>query len=60
MLLPGTGEALGRILYALFVRVRGGIYTKAAAVGAYLSANSEHGLEEDDLASLEIISSADP
>ena len=33
MLFPGTGEALRRILYALFGCVGGGIYTKAADVG---------------------------
>lgn len=43
-----AGYGLGGSLVALFCRVGGGIYTKAADVGADLVAKLEMGLEEDD------------
>lgn len=43
-----TGYGLGGSVVALFCRVGGGIYTKAADVGADLVAKLEFGLEEDD------------
>merc|ERR1719265_1507338 len=43
-----AGYGLGGSSIALFVRVGGGIYTKAADVGADLSGKNEYGLEEDD------------
>ncbi len=43
-----AGYGLGGSLVALFCRVGGGIYTKAADVGADLVAKLEFGLEEDD------------
>merc|ERR1712038_989880 len=43
-----AGYGLGGSSIALFGRVGGGIYTKAADVGADLSGKNEFGLEEDD------------
>merc|ERR1719512_514295 len=43
-----AGYGLGGSSIALFGRVGGGIYTKAADVGADLSGKNVYGLEEDD------------
>jgi len=43
-----AGYGLGGSSMALFGRVGGGIYTKAADVGADLAGKLEHGLKEDD------------
>ncbi|CAE8597913.1 unnamed protein product [Polarella glacialis] len=43
-----AGFGLGGSSIALFGRVAGGIYTKAADVGADLSGKNEYGMEEDD------------
>lgn len=43
-----AGYGLGASSIALFGRVGGGIYTKAADVGADLSGKNDYGLEEDD------------
>merc|ERR1712194_883460 len=43
-----AGFGLGGSSIALFGRVGGGIYTKAADVGADLSGKNDFGLEEDD------------
>mmetsp|Transcript_56550 Transcript_56550/g.91532 ORF Transcript_56550/g.91532 Transcript_56550/m.91532 type:complete len:717 (-) Transcript_56550:273-2423(-) len=43
-----AGYGLGGSSVALFGRVGGGIYTKAADVGADLSGKNDYGLEEDD------------
>lgn len=43
-----AGFGLGGSSIALFGRVGGGIYTKAADVGADLSGKNEYGMEEDD------------
>merc|ERR1711912_165684 len=43
-----AGYGLGASSIALFGRVGGGIYTKAADVGADLSGKNEFGMDEDD------------
>jgi len=43
-----AGYGLGGSSIVLFGRVGGGIYTKAADVGADLSGKNDYGLEEDD------------
>merc|ERR1719199_2264913 len=43
-----AGFGLGGSSIALFGRVGGGIYTKAADIGADLSGKNEYGLDEDD------------
>lgn len=43
-----AGYGLGGSSIALFGRVGGGIYTKAADVGADLSGKNEYGMDEDD------------
>merc|ERR1719378_1420572 len=43
-----AGYGLGGSSIALFGRVGGGIYTKAADVGADLSGKNEFGMDEDD------------
>lgn len=43
-----AGYGLGGSTVALFGRVGGGIYTKAADVGSDLAGKVVHGLEEDD------------
>jgi len=43
-----AGYGLGGSSIALFGRVGGGIYTKAADVGSDLSGKNDYGLEEDD------------
>lgn len=43
-----AGFGLGGSSIALFGRVAGGIYTKAADVGADLSGKNDYGLDEDD------------
>merc|ERR1711972_1131918 len=43
-----AGYGLGGSSIALFGRVGGGIYTKAADVGADLSGKNEYDLDEDD------------
>merc|ERR1712194_106216 len=43
-----AGFGLGGSSIALFGRVGGGIYTKAADLGADLSGKNEYGLDEDD------------
>ena len=43
-----AGYGLGGSSVALFGRMGGGIYTKAADVGADLSGKNDYGLEEDD------------
>ncbi|CDJ50136.1 H+-translocating inorganic pyrophosphatase TVP, putative [Eimeria brunetti] len=43
-----AGYGLGGSSIALFARVGGGIYTKAADIGADLSGKNEYGMAEDD------------
>merc|ERR1719262_1522928 len=43
-----AGYGLGGSSVALFCRVGGGIYTKAADVGADLSGKNDYGMDEDD------------
>merc|ERR1719329_2073808 len=43
-----AGYGLGASSVALLCRVGGGIYTKAADVGADLSGKNEYGMDEDD------------
>ena len=43
-----AGYGLGGSTVAMFARVGGGIYTKAADIGADLAGKVEEGLEEDD------------
>merc|ERR1719515_557755 len=43
-----AGFGLGGSSIALFGRVGGGIYTKAADVGADLSGKNDYGMDEDD------------
>merc|ERR1719231_1736871 len=43
-----AGYGLGASSVALFCRVGGGIFTKAADVGADLSGKNEFGMDEDD------------
>merc|ERR1719197_2014963 len=44
-----AGYGLGASSVALFCRVGGGIFTKAADVGADLSGKNEYGMDEDDI-----------